>query len=241
MGASPDDKLTQSDEFPLHEVYLDGYYIYLNEVTVRQFREFVRETRYFTTAEKRGAAKNWKSDGPQINLYGPVTNVTYEDAAAYCKWAGGRLPTEAEWEKAARGAFDTRLYPWGNKWNKNLFNSGFLDQKIWRRIRPWNAVYRTTCNTGCFFEGSSPYEVQDLMGNAWEWCSDYFASDYYKHSPGKNPRGPDSGASTVLKGGGVTANRLHFRISERHYDDPRAISPEYGFRCVIEPDKLNLK
>ncbi len=234
MGASPGDTMAKSDELPLHEVYLDSYYIYIREVSNRDFLRFVKETGYFTTAETRGEKKNWREKDFEHRHDAPVTNVTYDDAMAYCKWVGGRLPTEAEWEKAARGPNDTRMFPWGNKMNQNYFNSDMLSFTEYKRVRVGDSIYRTPCRTGMFEDGRSPYDVQDMMGNAWEWCLDWYDMEYYKSSPEKNPRGPNEGKYRVLKGGGMTANPVDFRISNRKYDLPDAVDSTYGFRCVIE-------
>ena len=234
MGASPDDIMAKSDEQPLHEVYLDSYYIYVREVSNRDFLKFIKKTGYFTTAETRGEKKNWKDKDFEFRHDAPVTNVTYYDAMAYCKWVGGRLPTEAEWEKAARGPGDTRIYPWGNEMDREYFNSDLLSFNKYQSVRVGNSIYRTPCRTGMFDEGRSPYDVRDMTGNAWEWCLDWYDMEYYKSSPAKNPTGPDTGKYRVLRGGGMTANPVDFRISNRKYDLPDAIDATYGFRCVVE-------
>lgn len=234
MGVSPGDEMAKSDEKPLHKVWLDSYYIYTREVANKDFSRFISKTGYFTTAETRGEKTNWRDREFEFRLDSPVVRVSYEDAAAYCKWAGGRLPTEAEWEKAARGPNDTRIFPWGSKMNQDYFNSDMLSFNKYQTVREGRGIYRTPCRTGMFDKGNSPFEVQDMMGNVWEWCFDWYDMEYYRNSPCKNPTGPETGKYRVLKGGGMTANLMDFRISNRRYDLPDAINPEYGFRCVVE-------
>lgn len=238
MGASPDDKNAKSDELPSHEVYLDSYYITIYEVSNSQFKNFVKKTGYFTNAERQGAKPVWNNRSMHSRMGGPVTYLSYEDALAYCKWVKGRLPTEAEWEKAARGIKDARIYPWGNKFRKNYFNSEMLDYPLWRRIRPWPCSHITLCESGRFMESRSPYLVEDMIGNAWEWVADRYSPDFYKSSPYKNPKGPDQGKERVLKGGGMSSNPIHYRISERRHDLPRSFARDYSFRYVLDVETV---
>lgn len=234
MGAPARDKAAQSDERPLHEVHTDAFYIYQSEVSTWQFKQFTKETGYFTTAERKGAVETWKSVKYMRDMGAPVVNISYEDAQAYCKWAGGRLPTEAEWEKAARGIKDTRIYTWGDNWNTENFNSEMLSTAKWRRIRPGDSSGHVPVRRGEFRDGQSPFEVWDMLGNAWEWCSDWYERDYYSNSPLNNPQGPKSGTNRILKGGGISSNPIHYRISERLHEPPDKWAPDFGFRCVID-------
>lgn len=178
------------DEHPQHRVSLDAFYIYKYQVTNGQFARFVKETGY-------KAAGNWKEYAKSGRETHPVVNVSWNDASAYCRWAGGRLPTEAQWEKAARGT-DGRDYPWGNARDGNRCNcyngpkvSGMADI----------AGGRGTAPVGSFPSGVSPYGVHDMAGNVWEWCSDWYDGSYYQSSPSKNPEGPGSGSSRIIRGG----------------------------------------
>lgn len=165
------------EEQPVHKIYLDSYQIGKYEVTVRQYRAFCQ-----ATARQMPVAPSW---GWKDNH--PIVNVTWSDAEAYCEWAGGRLPTEAEWEKAARGT-DGRVYPWGNAWDNSKCANGQLH-------------LTSTAPVGSYLGGMSPYGCLDMAGNVWEWCSDWYGEDYYKTSPNRNPTGPDSGDYRVMRGG----------------------------------------
>lgn len=163
---------------PAHKVCLDGYEIGKYEVTVSQYRKFCSATgREMSEAPEWG----WKDDHP-------IVNVTWDDARAYCKWAGGRLPSEAEWEKAARGTAG-RQFPWGNTWDKNKCANIELG-------------LHSTVSVGSYPSGASPYGCMDMAGNVWEWCKDWYGESYYSHSPANNPQGPASGSYHVARGGG---------------------------------------
>ena len=210
MGSSADDKDADPSEKPQHSVYLDAYYIYKNDVTVAQYRKFCNATgRAMPGAPSRG----W------IDTH-PIVNVSWDDASAYAQWAGAALPTEAQWEKAARGT-DGRIYPWGNDWDASKCS---------------NSVGHTaeqTSPVGSFPSGASPYGVLDMAGNVWQWCADWYGADYYQTSPAKNPTGPATGTVRVLRGGswyngGAVGCRGAYRSS--YYPDSG--SDYFGFRCV---------
>ncbi|MCE1245365.1 MAG: formylglycine-generating enzyme family protein [Firmicutes bacterium] len=237
MGVSPGDTEAMSDELPLRDVSTDGYYIYTREVTVYQFQKFVEATRYYTTAEKAGSPVVWR----QMRRSGmmPAVCVSYDDAQAYCKWAGGRLPTEAEWEKAARGMDDARKYPWGDTFEKNFFNSELMDFEKWSRVRPRGASGHGLVETGRMQDGRSPFQVEDMIGNAWEWVSDWYSRDYQIPPDAVNPTGPPSGQEKLLKGGGTEANPIVFRISGRKHAAPDCYDPSWGFRCVLDKNAID--
>jgi formylglycine-generating enzyme required for sulfatase activity len=193
------------DEKPAHQVKLDGYWIYKNEVTVGQYKQFCAAT--------GRTMPNLDSDFSGDDH--PVVNVTWFDAVAYCRWAGVRLPTEAQWEKAARGT-DGRIYPWGNVWDKDKANADG-DQ---------------TTPVGSFPKGASPYGCLDMAGNVWEWCQDWYGSDYYASSPASNPTGPASGDKRVLRGGSWISTSYFCRCAGRDGNDPSSTYHGYGFRCV---------
>jgi formylglycine-generating enzyme required for sulfatase activity len=197
------------DERPVHQVYLDDYYIYKTPVTVAQYRKFCT-----ATGQEMPKAPSWGWQDTH-----PVVNVTWHDAQAYAAWARVRLPTEAQWEKAARGD-DGRTYPWGATWDAAKCNSSESNRK-------------QTTPVGSFPAGASPYGVLDMAGNVWNWCADWYDGAYYQTSPARNPTGPTTGTYRVLRGGSWNNDEYYTRSANRdggsNPDDSWFIS---GFRCV---------
>ena len=192
-------------------MFLDGFYIDKYEVTNAQYKQFMDETGH-------KAPMYWDDEGfNQSNQ--PVVGVIWHDAVAYCKWAGKRLPTEAEWEKAARGV-DGRIYPWGNEWDSSKCNSYRGDDG-----------YQYTAPVGRFPAGASPYGVMDMAGNALEWVADWYDSNYYSRSPHQNPKGPDAGIRRVLRGGVWDGNTDFLRCAGRILNAPALTYSGVGFRC----------
>jgi len=203
-----------NSETPQHKVYLDDYWIYKTEVTVAQYRKFCQAT---TRDRQMPPEPSW---GWQENH--PVVNVTWGDAAAYAQWAGAALPTEAQWEKAARGS-DGRIYPWGNDWDgAKCVNSVGGN-------RP-----RGTKPVGSLPTGASPYGCLDMAGNVWEWCADWYDAGYYKTAPTRNPPGPATFTAKVLRGGSLGFfTPVYYRATFRYRDFPAFFGDLFnGFRCV---------
>jgi formylglycine-generating enzyme required for sulfatase activity len=197
------------DEKPPHRVYLDAFSIDKYETTNALYKRFMDAT-------GRPAPSYW-SDGNFNGASQPVVGVSWGDADAYCRWAGKRLPTEAEWEKVARGT-DGRKYPWGEQWDATRANA---ENRLGK-----------TVPVGSHASGASPYGAQDMAGNAWEWVADWYGSTYYRNSPERNPEGPDSGTSRVLRGGSWLNYPRSLRSAFRLYFTPDFRSHYLGFRCA---------
>jgi formylglycine-generating enzyme required for sulfatase activity len=206
MGSPPEEG--NSDEHPQHTVYLDAFYIDKYEVTNAQYKKFMDATGH--------AAPSWWNDNNFNKPEQPVVGVTWFDAEAYCKWANKRLPTEAEWEKAARGTVGRR-YPWGNE----VPNAG----GIWRAnyYIGENGVddgFQYAAPVGSFPAGVSPYGIHDMAGNVLEWVADWYDGGYYSVSPKNNPKGPNSGSVRVLRGGAWLGSVNLLRAASRIWDFP---------------------
>ena len=202
------------DTRPAHSAYLLPYFIDAYPVTNQEYREFVQATAHRPPVHWRQGVYEWHDANH------PVVNVSWTDACAYAEWAGKRLPTEAEWEKAARGT-DARRYPWGDR---------FVDGE---RCNSGNMVGRTL-PVDEFPLGRSPYGVWDMAGNAGEWCIDYYAADYYQHSPDVVPTGPEGGEARVFRGGSFRGNRVDVSTSTRRFAVPHTTPDHVGFRCAVD-------
>jgi len=200
------------NERPQHVVFLDAFYIDKYEVTNAQYKQFMDEKGYKAPAY-------W--DDPKYNAPNqPVVCVSWEDANAYAKWAGARLSTEAEWEKAARGGLVGKKYPGGDDITHDDANyAGTGGKDVWDGLAP----------VGSF--APNGYDLYDMEGNVWEWCSDWYDSNYYATSPKSNPTGPASGYR-VLRGGSWGTDDGYLRVASSGDDDPAGIDGGIGFRCA---------
>ncbi|MBI2372119.1 MAG: SUMF1/EgtB/PvdO family nonheme iron enzyme [Deltaproteobacteria bacterium] len=196
-------------EVPRHRVTLSAFYLDRYEVTNAQYGRF-RE------ATGREAPAFW-SDSRFNAPTQPVVGVSWHDAQAYCRWAGKRLPPEAEWEKAARGT-DERQFPWGNAWEPARVNA---EGKLGK-----------PAPVGSYPDGVSPYGVHDLAGNVWEWVADWHDATYYPRSPQRNPQGPEQGQQKVLRGGSWLGHPFFLRTTVRSRFAPEGRTQYLGFRCA---------
>ena len=221
MG-SPDGE-GEDNEHPQHTVYLSEFWIDQTEVTNAQYGRCVAAG----ACQASPYADDDRFNGPDQ----PVVGVSWHDAKAYCEWAGKRLPTEAEWEKAARGT-DGRRYPWGNTFDGSKLN--FCDANCdyeWKDSDV-NDGYQYTAPVGSYPVGASPYGALDMEGNVAEWCQDWGAEDYYASSPQRDPQGPDSGQSRVVRGSSWDSIEGFVRVADRHREIPDSRRDVIGFRCV---------
>jgi len=227
MGSSEADGQADDDEKPQHTVYLDGYWIDRTEVTNAQYRKCV---------EARACREPQCWDDEELNAPDqPVVCVNWDDAREYAAWAGGRLPTEAEWEKAARG-IDGRIYPWGDEFDGTRVN--YCDRNCYGDYKDTGADdgYAVTAPVGSYLSGASPYGALDMAGNVGEWVTDWYGEEYYARSPARNPQGPDAGHYRVLRGGGFFGKGGGVRCAARVMNVPRSMwIGLIGFRVVTAP------
>ncbi len=223
MGSITNDPLAEKDEWPRHPVFVDSFWIDKTEITNHQYRLCVASGVCEAPFEQRNSFF-------QDDL--PVVGVDWFQSQAYCEWVGGRLPTEAEWEKAARGT-DSRIYPWGNEFDGTRLNS--CDKNCiqdWKDVR-WDDGYKYTAPVGSYPDGASPYGILDMSGNVWEWTNDWYAEDYYVDAPYRNPMGPMDGVQRVIRGGSWHYSGRNLRAVNRHKDTPTFRYDKIGFRCVL--------
>lgn len=244
MGAGPDDSWAASDERPVHPVTLNDFYLDQYEVSVAQYAAFLNRLGTYRQAcngfdcamprQRVGVTSYLLEEemGTNSVLYTPLTGfgnypanfISWHGAVAYCEAMGGRLPTEAEWEYAARGS-DGRTYPWGNEAPTELravFNSSSFDN-----LKPVNALPG----------GQSPFGIFGMAGGVWEWVADWYDENYYASSPELNPTGPERGITRSIRGGAWPLNNEADRIrsANRSAAPPETTSASIGFRCAQDP------
>jgi formylglycine-generating enzyme required for sulfatase activity len=209
------------NERPVHTVYLDTFYLDKFEVTNARYRACVQADGCKAPLQAISYTRPDYYDSEQFDNY-PVIYANWEMAKQYCEWRGARLPTEAEWEKAARGT-DRRLYPWGSTIDASYAN--------------YNLKVGDTTAVGRYESGKSIYGAYDMAGNVWEWVSDWFQDNYYV-SLGENalnPQGPANGEDKVLRGGSFYYRDYFVRAANRGWSKPDDVGSGYGLRCAMSP------
>jgi formylglycine-generating enzyme required for sulfatase activity len=225
--------IANSDEKPEHEVFLEGFWIDQTEITNAMFAFFLN-----AVGNRKQGGVTWldaDSDHVRIHLKDeiwivdpgyeqhPVVEVSWFGADSYCNWTGKRLPTEAEWEKAARGP-NERIFPWGDGISCDLAN--------------FSGCIGDTVPVGSYLDGASSYGVYDMAGNAWEWVNDWYAEDYYASSPNRNPTGPHEGLFRVVRGGSYFSVGTQLRTTYREKMSPADSGYSNGFRCASSATAL---
>lgn len=211
----PDDGLkwvpeVLQDDRPVRTVHVDAFYMDEREVTNGDYAKFVKATGH-------RAPYHWVNGKlPSGREEFPVANVSWDDASAFAKWAGKRLPTEAEWERACRGLASGAEYPWGER------KPAATDAKF-------NAVDGPARAGSC---AANEFGLRDIAGNVWEWCADRYEKDYYAAAPPRNPEGPEKGSYRVLRGGSWADEAKYLTCAHRSWARPAEQSPNIGFRCV---------
>lgn len=206
-------EVRKNDNSPQHIVYLDAFWMDKYEVSNAMYLKCMQD----------GACSEMVSDNTTYNNWiyrnHPITYVTWEQANVYCQWAGRRLPSEAEWEKAARGT-DGRKYPWGNE-APNARLANFDGSMIHEAV----SVYRYPL-------GASPYGVLNMSGNVREWIADWYGEDYYLTTPYTNPTGPETGTERSLRSGSYNEDKNEITITSRYRHEPQSAGLSRGFRCA---------
>ncbi len=225
-----------SDEQPIHAVYLDEYWIDQTEVTNGMYAQCVADGDCRLPEVSKSYTRDSYYGNSAFDDY-PVIEVSSDDAVAYCEWADGRLPTEAEWEKAASwddDAQQAQVYPWGDDFDGTQLNFCDSNCSFDHKDGTVDDGYEDTAPVGSYPDGVSPYGALDMAGNVWEWVNDFYDADYYEQQVYDNPTGPSDGSRMVLRGGSWGNVDSYVRAAIRGYYDPAERSDFLGFRCAQE-------
>ncbi len=233
MGAAETDRSAGNDEKPQHFIYLSDYYIDPTEITNSMYQACVEAGVCTLPQERTSYTRENYYGNPDFDSY-PVIHVDWNQARTYCEWRGARLPTEAEWEKAARGT-DGRIFPWGISFESGLAN--FCDKNCPLNWADNNLDdgYPDTSPAESFPGGASPYGLLNMAGNVYEWVQDWYQETYYLNSPYENPLGPSTGVLHIVRGGSWSDGSNGLRVSYRSSNAPTDYSGSIGFRCAYSP------
>ena len=218
----------RQDDYPAHKVDLPAFYIDTYEVTNEDY------ARLLAAKQQVKAPWHWAAGRiPRSQERFPVYNVTWDEATTYCQWAGKRLPTEAEWEKAARGGLERKKFVWGDHGGGAVvFEGAVVPGSEGGDAAP---MARTSSESPVAVGSYAPngYGLYDMAGNVWEWVGDWYERNYYSISPALNPRGPEKGVYKVMRGGGWSDSDDRWMMpSFRNYTDPVQRAMTIGFRCA---------
>lgn len=234
VSSAEDNPNLWGSEYPPHDIFLNDFWIYQTEVTNSMYQLCVEDGSCNPPQNSGSETRASYYGNQQFSDY-PVIQVTWIQANNYCEWAGGRLPSEAEWEKAARGT-DGRLFPWGND-DPTGSMLNLCDENCprieWRELGIDDG-YPDTAPVGSFPQGISPYGAYDMAGNVWEWVADWYLVNYYSQSPVDNPQGPTSGTEKVMRGGSWINNFGGAFNVVRYKEETSAALNSLGFRCVVD-------
>jgi formylglycine-generating enzyme required for sulfatase activity len=204
------------DEYPIVKVWIDSFYIDNHEVTNKEYKAFCDSTKRTYPPNPMGDTSYFSRKTEY-----PVVNVTWDDAAAYAKWAGKRLPTEAEWEKAARGGSDSKYFCGDSITGNDANYSGKHGTDKWNKASPVESF------------PPNKFGIYDMIGNVWEWCNDFYQKEYYFSITSPNPAGPKTSAVKVIRGGSWDSAPEILRSAQRGKLDPKLKNSNVGFRCAV--------
>jgi len=233
MGSLADEEDAQANEQPQHKVYVSEFWMDKTHTTNAQYRKCVAAGQCREPTYSISFSREHYYDDREFDNY-PVIWVSWDDANAYCRWAGKRLPIEAEWEKAARGT-TPRRYPWGEEWpDGRLANLCDANCREDYRHGDIDDRYADTSPVGNYPAGASPYGLLDMAGEVWSWVTDWYAEDYYAWSGTRDPQGPQYGEERVMRGGAWNIWQRGIRTASRDKGRPVLTYPNVGIRCASD-------